>query len=459
MRWLERLALGLYGLAMRLARPLLKRKLKRRAQQEPGYAHAVAARFGRYAPEDAPAARGRLLWIHAVSLGETRAAAVLIEALRRRLPGLRLLLTHGTATGWAQGQRWLCPGDVQTWLPWDDPWSMRRFLQHHRPTVGVLMETEVWPVLLHEATRAGVPLVLANARLNVRSMRAAQRLAWLARPAYGALALVGAQTPEDAQRLQAVGAPAPQVWGNLKYDAQPDAAQQASGRRWRAALGRPVVMLASSREGEERQFLEALDAFPLDWKALAATKKIIFLVVPRHPQRFEEVAALLAQRGEPVWRRAAWGERLAQSVGASVGLPAEVPRFWLGDSLGEMALYASLADVALLGGSFAPLGGQNLIELAACGCTVVAGPHTFNFADATERAVEAGVAVRVPDVAAGLQAALALIQRHDADPAADASAREAAMAWARSQQGATARAVAAIEQLWLKAQAREGSGA
>lgn len=434
-RWHERLALAVYGGLMALARPLLRRKLARRARAEPGYAHDVPARLGWYADAASQNSSVPWLWVHAVSLGETRTAAVLIQALRQRQPGLRLLLTHSTATGLAEGQRLLQPGDRQTWLPWDDPWSVRRFLNHHRPALGVLMETEIWPVLLHEAHRAGVPLVLANARLNERSARGAQRLAWLSRPAYASLAAVGAQTPADAQRLQQVGVVAPQVWGNLKFDAQPDPDQQATARRWRQALQRPVVMLASSREGEEVEFFKEISDLPHMWQGKFATEKVVWLVVPRHPQRFDDVARGLQEGGAQVWRRADWG-----AVLDARHRPTDAaPTVWLGDSLGEMALYATLADVALLGGSFQPLGGQNLIELAACGCTVVAGPHTFNFADATEHAVLAGVAHRVPDMAAGVGQALQCLQAGGLG-----GAREVAQAWAASHQGAVARTADAV---------------
>jgi 3-deoxy-D-manno-octulosonic-acid transferase len=439
--WHERLALALYGGLMALARPLLRRKLARRAQAEPGYAHDLAARFGHPPQEGAPRSHSEsspTLWVHAVSLGETRAAAVLLAALRERQPTLRLLLTHSTATGWAEGQRLLRPGDTQTWLPWDDPWSVRRFLRHQQPRVGVLMETEIWPTLIHQAHAVGVPLMLVNARLNERSTRGAQRLAWLSRPAYAVLTVVGAQTEADAQRLQQVGARAVQVWGNLKYDARPHPDQQATARRWRQTLQRPVVMLASSREGEEQDFLKEICALALDMKAQAAIKNAVFLVVPRHPQRFDAVADLLQRGGANVWRRAQWGEALAAGrmpQGAGEGLTV-----WLGDSLGEMALYATLADVALLGGSFQPLGGQNLIELAACGCPVVVGPHTFNFADATDQALAAGAARRVPDIAQGVQAALQWL----ADAPAHARATEAAHAWASSQQGAAGRTADAV---------------
>ncbi|MFM8575679.1 MAG: 3-deoxy-D-manno-octulosonic acid transferase, partial [Limnohabitans sp.] len=381
---------SVYNLLVWAAQPLLRRKLARRALTEPGYAVAVPERFGQYTH---PAECGReLVWVHAVSLGEARAAGILLEALRAALPGVRILLTHGTATGRAEGAALLRPGDVQVWQPWDTPAAVQAFLRHFRPRIGLLMETEVWPNLVFESAHAGVPLALVNARLSEKSLRSALRWASLMQPSYAALTAVWAQTEADAQRLRAMGARVQAVTGNLNVDAQPDAAQVASGPSWRAALQRPVCLLASSREGEEAQWLQAVQAFK---------SEVHWLIVPRHPQRVDEVEALLQGAGLRVSRRSAWG-----TAGPSAHTDAQV---WLGDSLGEMALYYSLADVALLGGSFAPLGGQNLIEAAACGCPVVMGPHTFNFLEASQQAQRAGAALRVDHMAAAVQAALQLV--------------------------------------------------
>lgn len=411
----------LYSLLMAGARPFLRRKLRRRGVAEPGYLEAVEERFGRYRTPSEP---GRV-WIHAVSLGETRAAALLIDALRRQQPGARILLTHGTATGRAEGARWLREGDAQAWLPWDTPAAVEGFLAHFQPAVGVLMETEIWPNLAAACQRRGLPLALANARLSEKSLRQARRLAWLARPAYASLAAVWAQTEADAQRLAQAGARVTGVHGNLKFDAAPDAGQLARGRDWRARVGQPVVMFASSREGEEAELFRLLKENPA-WRAAAR-----WLVVPRHPQRFDAVARLAAGQGLSVSRRSGWDGGPA---------PAEV---WIGDSLGEMALYYGLADAALLGGSFEPLGGQNLIEAAACGCPVVMGPHTFNFAEASALAQAAGAALRVGSMEEGVRQAAELA----ADPQRRARIAHAALRFAQGHRGAaekTAEAVLAL---------------
>ncbi|MDY0107008.1 MAG: 3-deoxy-D-manno-octulosonic acid transferase, partial [Giesbergeria sp.] len=438
-------ALRLYSALAWAAQPLLRRKLRRRALAEPGYGQAVGERFGRYPrpidslmPHSSTDGLGGFIWIHAVSLGETRAAAILLDALREQIPGMRLLLTHGTATGRKEGEQLLQPGDVQVWQPWDTPGAVARFLRQFHPVIGILMETEVWPNLVEGCRQRGIPLVLANARFNEKSLHKAQRLHWLARPAYAGLAAVWAQTEADAERLRAIGAPVQAVLGNLKFDVVPDAEQVAQGRTWHAASPRPVVMLASSREGEEAMWIDALKR---KWhqdqsgKAPAAINSeadaippvlatgVQWLIVPRHPQRFDEVQQLLQSAGLRVSRRSTWG------------LPPQDADVWLGDSLGEMALYYGLADVALLGGSFAPLGGQNLIEAAACGCPVVLGPHTFNFAAAAERACAAGAAQRVADMEQGIGAAIDLAS----DAPRQAAAREAATTFARAHRG-TARA-------------------
>ena len=426
-------ALALYSAFTWAAQPLLRRKLRHRALAEPVYGQHVEERFGRYSPPDLGRdGAGQWVWLHAVSLGETRAAAILVTALRAQMPGMRLLLTHGTATGRTEGAKLLQAGDLQVWQPWDTRAAVERFVQQFRPAVGVLMETEVWPNLVAICRAHGVPLALANARLSDKSLGQALRLASLSMPVYQALAAVWAQTQADAQRLRALAAPVHGVLGNLKFDVQPDAAQLAQGAQWRRRSARPVVLLASSREGEETLFIEALRRLgPL-------ALQVQWLIVPRHPQRFEAVALQLQAAGLRVSRRSEW-------LGAPPQAQAQAGEecLWLGDSLGEMPLYYALADAALLGGSFAPLGGQNLIEAAACGCPMLVGPHTFNFAEAAELACQAGAALRVPDLDAGLQAALSLV--HDAPALAYAVAN--CMQFAQAHRGAAQATAQAIEGL------------
>ncbi|MDR0457611.1 MAG: 3-deoxy-D-manno-octulosonic acid transferase [Burkholderiaceae bacterium] len=426
------LAQRFYDLAVWAAQPLLLRKLRRRGRAEPGYLQAVPERFGHYVQPRpaADAAQGQpLIWIHAVSLGETRAAAILLAALRARWPQMRLLLTHGTATGRAEGGKLLRAGDAQVWQPWDTPAATRRFFAYFRPDAGVLMETEVWPNLIGQGRRAGVPIALANARLSDKSLRGARCAAALLRPVYAGLSAAWAQTEADADRLRQAGTRNVAVLGNLKFDAVPDADAVARGLAWRERhnLAKPVVMLASSREGEEALLLDAIRA--------QARADIQWLIVPRHPQRFDAVADLIRAAGWSVSRRSGWPDDMPPAAGENA--------IWLGDSLGEMAAYYTLADAALLGGSFAPLGGQNLIEAAACGCPVVMGPHTFNFDQAARLAQTAGAARRASNTADAVAQAVALLQ----DPARHSAMAQAARAFAASQRGAAERMAQALG--WL----------
>ena len=386
------LARAAYSTLLRLATPVYLARLWWRGRHEPLYRHAWIERLGGF---HGRAGSGRV-WLHAVSLGETRAAAPLIDALRRQRPGVRLLLTHGTATGREAGAALLREGDVQAWLPYDTPGAVRRFLRAHRPAVGVLMETEIWPNLLFAAREAALPVVLANARLSERSQRKGRRFAALMHPAVATLAGVLAQTEADAHRLREAGAAAVQVTGNLKFDVSPSPELLARGRQWRALLNRSVVLATSTREGEEEPLLQA-------WAALHSTPELhrpLLLLVPRHPQRFDVVAAMVPGCGLRLVRRSGWQAQPPHDTAA-----ADV---WLGDSVGEMPLYYAMADAALLGGSFAPLGGQNLIEAAACGCPLVMGPHTFNFAQAAELSLAAGASVRVQTLAEAVPLAVAL---------------------------------------------------
>ena len=425
----------LYSLVVWALQPLLRAKLKRRGRDEAGYLVAIDERFGRYSHAPADAGAPACVWVHAVSLGETRAAAVLLQSLRQAQPGLRIVLTHGTATGRAQGQSLLQPGDVQVWQPWDTPAVVQRFLDHFQPQLGIVLETEVWPNWVALCQRAQVPLVLVNARLSEKTLRQAERLSWLSRPAYAGLTAVWAQTAADAQRLRTLGAPVQGVLGNLKFDAQPDGAQLTQALVWAQRLTRPVILLASSREGEEALWLDALQALkedPLDQQD--HVNAVHWLVVPRHPQRFDDVARMLQERGWQVSRRSHWTD------GPDAALDTDVHTVWLGDSLGEMALYYGLSDAALLGGSFAPLGGQNLIEATACGCPVLMGPHTFNFAEAAELAQAAGAAVRVEDMAHAIVTALQMV-RFGPDENAHVAA---CAAFTQAHRGAAQRTVQAL---------------
>lgn len=429
---LEGLALKAYELLVRALQPALRYKLSRRAHQEPEYVLHIEQRFGFY-EGDVPT--GGFVWLHAVSLGETRAAALLLPALRKAFPSMRLLLTHSTATGWQQGEALLQSGDVQAWLPWDTAQATHQFLTHFKPVMGLLMETEVWPNLVQACRQQKLPLCLINARMSEKSARKTQRWTLLSKPAYRGLSLVLAQSVADEQRLQQMGCLHVQVVGNLKFDVCVSEQARKQASLWQKSFStRPVVMLASTREGEEAMWLEALQSQP-DRLARFRSLGVLWLLVPRHPQRFEEVQSLLKQAGWSCQRRSTWGdhepdaERFAQ---------IDVV---LGDSLGEMQAYYLVSRLALLGGSFAPLGGQNLIEAAACGCPVVMGPHTFNFSDAAVLAVEQGAAVQVQD----MQSALNHVADALTHPAVLAQSQMATAKMIEKGQGAVDRHIVALQ--------------
>jgi 3-deoxy-D-manno-octulosonic-acid transferase len=419
---------ALYSLLWWCAQPLLPLRLWWRGRKEPGYREAIGERYGRYAGAR-PA--GDIVWIHAVSAGETRAAAPLVERILRERPQARILLTAMTATGREAGRALFGERVVQAWLPYDVPGAVDRFVAHFTPVAGIVMETEVWPNLLRACARRGVPVYLVNARLSAHSAAGYARLGALARRSFASFAGIAAQTPDDAARLGALGARDPQVFGNLKFDIDVPAAQQMLATRFRARFGsdRPVLVVASTRDGEEALVVDALRESPLPRDALT-------VIVPRHPQRFDDVAALLAARGVAFRRRS-----------EEADVPADVA-FVLGDSMGEMAAYYGAADVAFVGGSLLPYGGQNLIEPIAQGVPTLVGPHTFNFAEVAAQAVAAGAAQRVGD-ARTLVAEAALLLGDDTRRAA---MRERALAFHAAHRGATERTWR-----WLEAGLDRGS--
>ena len=399
----------LYTILLRLALPFLLLRLWWRGRAEPGYRDAVTERLGIFRGERPE----RLVWIHAVSVGEARAAEPLVRALAGALPEHRILITCTTAAGRETIRQLYGDAVLVAYLPYDYPESTQGFLEYFRPRLGVLMETEIWPNLLGQCARLGVPVMLANARLSEKSARGYRRLRRLVEPAFASLAAVCAQSSADAERLSALGAQRVEVTGNLKFDVEPDGGKVAAGRAWREALGRPVILLASTRDGEEAPLLAAAPNGPL------------MLVVPRHPRRFDEVAAL------------------AQSRRSRQPQPAPGDRVHLGDTMGEMAFYYGACDVAVIGGSFAPLGGQNLIEALACGAPVIVGPHMYNFAEATQLGLEAGAVLQAADAAGAMQAAAGLL----ADQEKRRRMAEAGRNLCAAHRGATARHLAACRRL------------
>jgi len=416
----------LYSLAWWLALPLVLGRLWWRGRKEPGYRAHWAERLGFPA---AARSQRMTLWVHAVSVGETRASEPLVEALLAGYPDARILLTHMTPTGRATGKSLFGHhGErvVQSYLPYDTGFMVGRFLRAFGPRVCILMETEVWPNLIAGCAKAGVPVALVNARLSERSLRRGQKMGALMGDAARAITLVAAQTDADAARIRSLGAPRVEVTGSIKFDVVPPQAALEKGAWLRAQFGaRPVFLCASTREGEEALILDA-------WQRVSDKPHgALLAIVPRHPQRFDEVEKLASARGFSVRRRSL--------IESGIGNADVV----LGDSMGEMFAYYAACDCAFIGGSLMPLGGQNLIEACALGKPVLVGEHTFNFAQATEEAVAEGAALRVANADALIAAAARLLE----DEAARTGMGAQALAFAGRHRGATLRTVELLRRL------------
>jgi 3-deoxy-D-manno-octulosonic-acid transferase len=344
------------------------------SRKQPEYLDHVAERFGRFTVKaDKP-----VIWLHTVSVGETRAAATLVERLREKYPQHQILLTHTTPTGRAASEQLYGDDVLRVYLPYDYPFAVQRFLEHFKPQLGVLLETEVWFNLIHRCNALHIPLLLLNARLSEKSAAKYARFPHLTHEGLHGLHNIAAQTDADAQRLASLCGRAVSTMGNLKYDIEPPAAMLELGARLRGLFGdRSVFLTASTREGEEELLLAALQGI--------ANKDVLTVIVPRHPQRFDAVAKLIEQSGFRLQRRSA-NEAILPDT-----------QVVLGDSMGEMFAYYAACDIAFIGGSLLPLGGQNLIEACAVGKPVLIGPHTYNFAQATELAVASGAAIQVKD--------------------------------------------------------------
>lgn len=411
-----------YSLLWLFALPFVLLRLLWRARHQPAYLRNVRERFGSYAIR----APGPVLWVHAVSVGETRAAEPLIRALLERWPEHTVVLTHMTPTGRATSKALF--GDesrvLRVYLPYDLGFLAGRFLRHFHPSFGVIMETELWPNLLARCRRHRIPVLLANARLSERSARRYARVPALTGLTLGALSAIGAQTAADAARLSALGARRVSITGNIKFDIAPPENALALGASFRALCGtRRVILAASTREGEEALLIAAFGR--------RAPDDVLLVLVPRHPQRFNEVAALVERAGLTLQRRSD-----NRAVAADT-------RVWLGDSMGEMFAYYAAADVALIGGSWLPFGGQNLIEACAVGTPVLVGPHTYNFQLVVEQAIASGAAQGQETVDQGMRCALALL---DDRPRRETMAR-AGLDFAATNRGATERTIGLLAQL------------
>ena len=365
-----------------------------RSRKNKGYSKHIAERFGSY---QSKSVFQNPVWIHAVSVGETRATQTLVEGLLKE--GKQILLTHMTPTGRETGadlyRKAIASGQLQqAYLPYDICWAIESFLKHFRPQLGLFMETEAWPGFVFRTRQLGIPLFLINARLSERSYRRVQQFGSAGRSLFQSFAGILAQSEPDAKRYQALGVEDVIVMGNMKFDVIGQIGMQSLGKQWKHALsqqGRLAVCAASTRTGEETIIIDA-------WKRLIQKHqfdiKPILILVPRHPDRFSEVADLLHQSGLSFERRTNLTDPRSSDELDPSSHWAQVDVL-LGDSMGEMAAYYSASDIVVMGGSLLPTGGQNLIEACANGCPVILGEHTFNFQQASEDAIACQAAMRI----------------------------------------------------------------
>lgn len=408
------------------------------------------ARFGRYGE---PSPFRDPVWVHAVSLGETRAAQPLVRALLAR--GDNVLLTHLTVTGRDEGARAFAAEIregrlIQQWLPYDFPGATARFLSCYRPVAGILIEREVWPNLLAAARARAIPMMLVSARFSDKALRTVLRAGKVLQEAYAGLAAVHAQTLQDAQRLEQAGAVAVRVSGNFKFDVNIPEIQVAKGKEFAAALGIRILTIASTREGEDEMFVQAIrkQVHRASLQGDELKGAVLFRLVPRHPQRFDAAARLLADAGLPFVRRSE--TIVAGDCSASAVQAARGATVLLGDTVGEMVRHYASSHIAIIGGSFAPHGGQNLIEACAVGVPVIVGPHTWNFEQAVNDAIHEGAALRAQTADSALQLAMQLLD----DPRRLSQMSEAAEHWVRKHAGAVQRVMDSYAEIRKRAVSR-----
>jgi 3-deoxy-D-manno-octulosonic-acid transferase len=430
---------AVYQLLWHLLLPLAFVRLAWRSRHSFAYLHRIPERLGFGYGK---AITQGSVWIHAVSVGETRAAQPLIEAYLAR--GETILLTHMTLNGRRTGKqlfaKQIASGQMrQVYLPYDLCWSVEHFLNSFKPQLGLFMETEAWPTVVFRCAEISLPLFLVNARLSERSARRVSRFGKAGCSLFQAFAGILAQTDFDAQRYRSLGVKNISIVGNLKFDVALDEQLVHQGRLWQQELHanqRLMVCAASTRDGEETIILKA-------WKDLLLSHSFettpLLCLVPRHPERFTEVADAIHSAGLKFRRRSEWLGTPSDCHGLDVVL---------GDSMGEMPMYYSAADLVVMGGSLLPFGGQNLIEACAAGCPVLLGAHTYNFQQASLDAIQAGAAKRIEgDLSLGdsvaLMEALKVLLLNNAKLG---KMSDAAKTYSIEHQGATGRIMAVLDQ-------------
>ncbi len=430
----HRLMMGLYQLFWYLALPLALGRLLWKGRLQQGYREHINERLGISWPISGVVPR---IWLHAVSVGETRAAAPLIDALIQS--GEKILLTHMTPTGRDTGRQLfashIASGQlVQSYLPYDIHWAVNSFYRYFSIKVGLIMETEVWPSLILSARQKSLPVILINARLSERSARRISRFSNFSQLIYQSFTKVLAQTNLDAKRYNSLGLTNVLVTGNLKFDVMPNLEQIEHALALKKKLNHQVQIAcaASTRDGEESLIIEA-------WQTFLKTKEnpsdFCLFIVPRHPQRFDDVFAQLQASFPKVLRRSSLSD---QEFADAINQGGVI----LGDSMGEMSFYYALSDIVIMGGSLLPLGGQNFIEACALGRPIILGEHTFNFQQASTDVIDSRAAIRVFDVADLVKAVDLLLTNHQVKEDMSTNALD----FANQHTGATKKIVAVIHQ-------------
>ncbi|MEQ1525763.1 MAG: lipid IV(A) 3-deoxy-D-manno-octulosonic acid transferase [Gallionella sp.] len=407
-----------YTLALWLLLPYIFIRLLWRARKQPEYLSHINERFGFYTHRcDKP-----VIWLHAVSVGETRAAQSLITKLQTAYPNHQILLTHTTPTGRATSEQLYGDSIVRAYLPYDFPFAVTSFLRYFKPQIGILMETEIWFNLIHACQQLNTPLLLLNARMSDKSAKGYARFAQLTSTALTNLSSIAAQTTDDAVRLTQLGAKDVSVMGNLKFEIDPPISSLVLGKQFREQFGtaRKILLAASTREGEESLILDTLQSLHF--------LNTLLIIVPRHPQRFDDVAQLLEKHSITYQRR---------SENRPISNEVQVV---LGDSMGEMFAYYAAADIAFIGGSLLPYGGQNLIEACSVGTPVIVGPHTYNFSEVTRLAVNAGAAIQMNKADELVEKLRFLLN----DPSSFAAMRQQSVTFVNANRGATNKALEII---------------
>jgi 3-deoxy-D-manno-octulosonic-acid transferase len=428
----QSLVLKGYQFLMLALLPVFFLRLWWRSRDQYAYRQYWSERLARY--PDQSENHCRPVWIHAVSVGETRASVPLIAALKARWPDKPILLTHTTPTGRETGETVFGDSVSRCYLPYDFPGAMKRFLEHYQPEIGLMMETEIWPGIVASCNEKGIPICLLSGRLSARSAGGYRRLGKLIRDAFAGLNLVCAQTDADAKRFQELGSNHIEITGNLKFDAPVESNEIARSQILRTWLGinRPIFLAASTREGEEALILEA-------WKKhkLHESEQLL-VIVPRHPQRFHAVAQMIDASHLRYVRKTEMPN--SQNTEHAPELDRTV-KVVLGDTMGEMPIWYRASDLAYIGGSLLPLGGQNLLEACARACPVIVGPHTFNFKQATEEALAFGAVARVESATHLME----LTQKLLTDPIQRKQMGSAGLAFVARHQGATQRTLKHLE--------------